>query len=118
VCLSNYVKQTVKKHYPLKDEDLATLFNAIDLRRFDPTGKPTERQQTRGELEIGTDKTIALIVAHDFHRKGLREAILALAKVQDQRLVLLVVGKDSEGPYRRQAISVGVDEQVIFAGAA
>jgi len=117
LCLSNYVKQTVKKHYPVKDEDLATLFNAIDLRRFDPNGKPTERAQTRHELQIGADKTIALMVAHDFHRKGLREAITALAKVQDPRLVLLVVGKDSEGPYRRHAIAMGVDEQVIFAGA-
>src|SRR5207237_4004179 len=107
LCLSNYVKQTVKKHYPMKDEDLVTLFNAIDLRRFDPNGKPVERQQTRQELGIGTDKTVALMVAQDFHRKGLREAILALAKAQETKLVLLVVGKDSQGPFRRQAIAAG-----------
>ena len=117
ICLSNYVKQTVRKHYPLKDEDLATLFNAIDLRRFDPTTRSDTRPQTRQELNIKPDKVIALMVAQDFHRKGLREAILALAKVKDEHLVLVVVGKGSAGPYRRQAITLGVDQQIIFAGA-
>ena len=117
ICLSNYVKQTVRKHYPLKDEDLATLFNAIDLRRFDPTTRSDTRPQTRQELNIKPDKVIALMVAQDFHRKGLREAILALAKVKDEHQALVVVGKGSAGPYRRQAITLGVDQQIIFAGA-
>src|SRR5205085_1968559 len=89
----------------------------IDLRQFDPTPRTDTRQQTRQELGIKPDKTIALMVAQDFHRKGLREAIMALAKVKDDRLVLLVVGKGLAGPYRRQAIANGVDSQVIFAGA-
>ncbi len=49
-------------------------------------------------------------------RKGLREAILATAQIQDPRLVLLVVGKQDPAPFRRLAEEKGVAGQVIFAG--
>ena len=40
------------------------------------------------------DAVVGLIIAQRFGRKGLREAIEALARIGEQRLVLLVVGKD------------------------
>jgi UDP-glucose:(heptosyl)LPS alpha-1,3-glucosyltransferase len=116
LCLSDYVRQTLRKHYPLKDEDMPTLFNAVDLRHFDPSVKSDARERLRRELEIGPEKVIALIVAQDFHRKGLRETIMALSRAQEPKLTLVVVGRGATGPYRRVAISMGVELQVIFAG--
>src|SRR5205807_633808 len=41
LCLSDYVKATVRRRYPsLSDHCLATLFNAVDLAKFDPAARP------------------------------------------------------------------------------
>jgi UDP-glucose:(heptosyl)LPS alpha-1,3-glucosyltransferase len=116
LCLSDYVKQTVRRRYALPDERLATLFNAVDLHRFDPNRIPGAGQDLRYRLGIGPANVVALMIAQDFERKGLREAIEAVARLGNPRLVLLVVGKPSPDKYAALARRVGVAEQVVFAG--
>src|SRR5436190_6810659 len=66
--LSDYVKQFVTKHYPgLSDAKLQKLFNSVDLRRFEP----------REAREKSSDEVVALIIAQDFARKGVPQAIEA-----------------------------------------
>ena len=117
LCLSEYVKRTVVEHYPLSADRLVTLFNAIDLEKFDPAARPDAGLAVRQRFGIGSEKIVALIIAQDFARKGLREAIVAMSQTRDERLVLLVVGKEDPAPYRRVAEDNGVARQVIFAGA-
>jgi UDP-glucose:(heptosyl)LPS alpha-1,3-glucosyltransferase len=57
------------------------------------------------------------MIAQDFARKGLREAIAALAAATDPRLVLLVVGKQDPSAYRKLAVEHAVSDRVIFAGS-
>jgi UDP-glucose:(heptosyl)LPS alpha-1,3-glucosyltransferase len=104
-CLSDYVKHSIENFYPLPADRLVTLFNAVDLQKFQP-GK-----SSRAELGIGADKQVALMVAQDFERKGLRQALAAIAAAHDPRLLLLVVGRDKPDAYR------GITEQVKFIGA-
>ena len=40
ICLSNYVKRSVQRYYPRNEADLVTLFNAVDLQRYDPHAHP------------------------------------------------------------------------------
>jgi UDP-glucose:(heptosyl)LPS alpha-1,3-glucosyltransferase len=111
LCLSEYVKGTVRKHYPgLSEDRLATLFNAVDLARFDPA------KGRRSEIRL--DAVMGLMVAQDFERKGLREAITALARIkeEDSPVMLQVVGKPDPKPYIELARSLGVEEDVIFEG--
>jgi UDP-glucose:(heptosyl)LPS alpha-1,3-glucosyltransferase len=112
LCLSEYVKGTVRKHYPgLPADRLAILFNAVDLRKLDPsTNQPRPLPPFQG------DAVVALMVAQDFERKGLREAITALASAKEPRLALVVVGKPDPAPYRRLSESLGVADRVHFAG--
>jgi UDP-glucose:(heptosyl)LPS alpha-1,3-glucosyltransferase len=116
LCLSNYVRRSLAEHYTLPDSRLATLFNAIDLARFDPAARPEARAAERQRLGIDPHKIVALLLANDFERKGLREAIRATAKVRDARLTLLVAGKQNPKPYRALATKEGV-EQIVFAGS-
>ena len=40
LCLSEYIKRDVRRHYPqLPDSRLVTLFNAVDLEKFDPAAR-------------------------------------------------------------------------------
>lgn len=116
LCLSEYVKRVVRRHYELPEQNLATLFNAVDLHRFDPAADAEARSEARGRLGIGPEKVLGLMIAQDFARKGLREAILATGRLSDTRFVLVVVGRQEPGTYRELAQRTGVSDQVIFAG--
>ena len=116
LCLSEYIKATVRRQYKLPDEKLATLFNAVDLVKFDPGRMPEAGDLTRVKFGIDADCVVALMIAQDFQRKGLSEAIDALTGV-DRRLVLFVVGKQKTAVYQKRAMRAGVADRVIFAGA-
>ena len=117
LCVSDMVKQTARAHYALPEEKLVTLFNAVDPARFDPAARPDVGVEVRRRFGIGPDKVVALVVAQDFRRKGVGPAIEALARVNDPRLVLLVVGKPDPRAYQLLAAKLGVSDRVIFAGA-
>ena len=117
LCVSDMVRRTGRQHFPaLPEEKLVTLFNAVDPDRFDPDARPQAGQDVRRQFGIGQDKVVALVVAQDFKRKGLRPAIEAIAQVRDDRLVLLVVGKPDPRPYKQLAERLGVSRRVVFAG--
>jgi UDP-glucose:(heptosyl)LPS alpha-1,3-glucosyltransferase len=116
LCLSEYIKSSVREHYRLPGNQLATLFNAVDLRKFDPAMRPAVGEAIRATLGLSPDRVMALIIAQDFGRKGLAEAILALEKA-DERITLVVVGKQKTGTYAQLAKRAGVGNRVIFAGA-
>jgi len=104
LCLSEYVKGFAVKHYPLPAQRMATLFNAVDLARFEPV---------RAE-HVGTT---ALIIANDYERKGLEQVIRALAIVGPLNLKLDVVGKEEPGKYDVLAKDLEVADAVAFLGA-
>ena len=40
LCLSEYIQKSIRTHYPTDGLRLATLFNAVDLKKFDPSERP------------------------------------------------------------------------------
>lgn len=117
LCLSEYVKRSVRAWYDLPDDRLATLFNAVDLARFNPAARPDAGREVRRRLGLADDRIVGLMIAQDFERKGLREALAATAVVDEPRFALVVVGKQDPAPYRRLAERHGVAGRVVFAGA-
>jgi len=118
LCLSEYVRRTVRSRYPLKEDHLPILFNGVDLRTFDPKRNPEAGAGVRTQLGIAHDAVLAVIIAQDFHRKGLDTAIAAVARVPDGRLKLIVVGRDYATPYEKLASRLGAEKRVFFVGAA
>lgn len=117
LALSEYVKRTIRTHYPdLPDSMLATLFNAVDLRRFDPDRDPQARQAIRTELGIADDDVLGLFIGQDYVRKGLREALKAMDQVTDDRLKLAVVGRADRSGLARQAVRQQRSQRVRFVG--
>lgn len=114
LCLSDYVKKSIPRFYTLPQDHLATLFNAVDLNRFQADA--SRREQDRLELKIPAERIVALMVAQDFARKGLTEAISALKELNDNRLLLLVVGGDNPSRFARLAKMQNVAGQIRFIG--
>lgn len=117
LCLSHYVMKNLQRHFTLPSEQLATLFNAVDLARFDRDHLSQAGEELRARLSIGPDDVVALMIANDFERKGLRQAIEAIGKAADPRLRLIVAGKQNPRPYRAMAAALA-SERVLFVGQA
>lgn len=100
LALSDYVKRSVREHYPLPDDRLATLFNAVDLERFAPSPA------------LSHDYVNGLFIGQDFERKGLMQALLAASMLKEARLKITVVGR--RDPHFRPPADAGA--QVSFAG--
>ncbi len=102
LALSDYVKSAITRFYQLPEKRLLRLFNGVDLAKFVPT------------IRDASERIEALIIAQDFERKGLRFAIEAMARVNDARLRLTVVGRDRPGEY--QKLAARLKANVHFAG--
>ncbi|MEO6436468.1 MAG: glycosyltransferase, partial [Tepidisphaeraceae bacterium] len=87
LCLSDYVKAEVLRHYPtFPAQRFATLFNAVDLDRFQPAATRPTRDYVNG-----------LFIGQDFERKGLMAALLAASMLKEPRLKITVVGRRNPG---------------------
>ena len=117
LCLSQYIREAARRHYPIDERRLPVLLNGVDLARFDPQENARIRVQVRSRLGLTREHVAALIIAQDFERKGLTEAIEAVAKVGDERLRLVVIGKPDPAAYRRLAERLGIAGRIIFAGS-
>jgi UDP-glucose:(heptosyl)LPS alpha-1,3-glucosyltransferase len=83
IALSQYVKKSIRPNYPsLAEDGVRTLFNAVDLDRFEPASPP-KRDYVNG-----------LFIGQDFERKGLPAALTAVSMLKNDRLKLTVVGKN------------------------
>jgi UDP-glucose:(heptosyl)LPS alpha-1,3-glucosyltransferase len=105
--LSNYVTGFIREYYPLPPNRVVRLFNAVDLDRFTPAEPDAQRDPSQPWVN-------ALMIAQDYERKGLREAIGAVAKAGQERLRLLVVGKEDPAAYAALAKELGVGDRVVF----
>ena len=122
ICLSNYIKQSIQTHYQLPPDRLKLVYNGIDLARFTP-GDPNP--EIRRKYNIPHDAPLALMIANDFHRKGLMETLLALKIRQEiatekkhpfQPIHLLVAGKEDPQKYQSHARVFEIADQVHFIG--
>ncbi|MBI1347388.1 glycosyltransferase [bacterium] len=116
ISLSSYVQTAIRQFYRLPEDRHACLFNAVDLQRFDPAATHSAGTTWRQSLGCSDQDVLALMIAQDFARKGLSEAIAAVAQVPDPRLKLVVVGKPDPTAWQQQAQSLGVTHRVIFSG--
>ena len=91
ICISDMVRQDVRRFYNVPDKKLVTIYNGIDLEDFSIQNS-AKRSQVRQKLQIPRDALTYVFVGSGFKRKGLETAILALPESAH----LIVVGKDKE----------------------
>ncbi|HEY9724114.1 MAG TPA: glycosyltransferase family 4 protein, partial [Oscillatoriaceae cyanobacterium] len=102
------------RHY---DADPARVFAepwGIDFEEFRPDAVARARMRSTWEVDDGT--RVVLLVANEFHRKGLGPLLEALALLDRRDLVLAVAGRADTAPYRALAERLGVAARVRFLG--
>jgi UDP-glucose:(heptosyl)LPS alpha-1,3-glucosyltransferase len=110
IAVTDEVKQDLIEVYGLEDERIRVIAPAIDTDAFAAAKPGTMRAQ----LGLGAEP-VALFVGHDFQRKGLADAIEAVAALDSVHLV--VVGNGRRDSFERQAALSGIGDRVHFVGA-
>ena len=115
ICISQMVRDDVRRHFALPEDRLHVIYNAVDPREFSPAVRGN-RAATRAGLGLADGHVAFLLVGSGYARKGVATAIRALARLPAEAR-LVVVGKDkSPARYRRLAQRQGVAARVVFAG--
>lgn len=98
-------------------ERVVAIPNALDLRRLH-AAKPYD---LRGELGLGSETRLAVLVASLRRDKGIEVMLDAVRRIARDRLHVAIVGGDGEPAYaaemRARAVSIGVADRVSFLGS-
>ena len=117
IAVSKQVRDSLAQRYGLEAAAITVIPNGVDASAFEPAGLSRRRAAARAAWNL-RDETVFLLVAGNFHLKGVATAIRALARPElaAARAHLLVVGGDEPAPYRALAERLGVALRVTFAG--
>jgi len=116
IACSNLVKRELMKYYRVPEHDIVVIPNGVDVKEFHPGNRERFRDGVRQEYGIKKEEIVLLFVGHEFTRKGLETIVRSLPILDDSRIKVLVCGGDRTEKFRRLALSLNVDQQVIFAG--
>ena len=122
--LSHYVAGQFKRHYDIAAERIRVIANAVNVENIT---KPTQSDQLRTnwlkEFKAAdpAKAIIFLFGANNFRLKGLPSVLKAVRMIKSDangaRVCLVVAGNGKIAKYKKLAESLGVSDNVFFAGA-
>lgn len=112
LAVTDEVRRDLLKVHGVSEDRIEVQPNPVDIQSF----RTARRGSLRDAIGIGDDVPLALFVGHGFQRKGLADAIAALAGLDD-RTHLAVVGGGDADPYSKLALELGTRDRVHFVGA-
>jgi len=113
ICNAEMVKQEIIDTFAVPASKITVIYNAVDQQRFAP---PSHQDfiALRQQWQIPLDATCFVFVGSGFERKGLAQAIKAIAP-SDRHLI--VIGKDKEASrYQNLAKTLGCEARIHFFG--
>lgn len=113
VAISKMVRDHMRTFFRIPDERIDVVYNGVDVDRFRP-GRNRAIRESLG----WPDRTIFLLVAHNFRLKGLETLIRSMAKLtkKDKSIGLVVLGSGKQRPFERLAKKLGCEDFVRFVG--
>ncbi len=118
VAISDMVKQDMLNYYHVPEKSIAVVYNGVNTEHFHPRTRRF-REEIRRRHRIGNEWVI-LFVSNNFRMKGLSFLIEALGRIKKAGrppFKLLVLGRDRQDSYLRQARGRGISDEVVFVGS-
>jgi UDP-glucose:(heptosyl)LPS alpha-1,3-glucosyltransferase len=116
VCNSEMVRDEIIAHFNVPADRLHVIYSGVDTEAFHPRLRDEHRASIREQYAVPADAPLFLFVGSGFLRKGVVQALSALAR-QPPSAHLLVVGYDRKARrFERQARALGIDNRVRFVG--
>ncbi len=117
IAVSAMVRDQIAARHGLDARRITVIHNGVETGRFAPSDLATRRAAARAAWRL--DGTLVfLLVANNFHLKGVTGAVRALARLAGDlpHARLAVVGSGDPTPYKRLARFLGVADRVRFLG--
>lgn len=114
IAVSRGTARELQEFYGVAADRIRVVPNGVDHAVFRPAADAPARAALRTSLGVPASAFIALFCGGDWERKGLRDAIDAIAGMPDA--LLCVVGRGDEVAMRAHAASRGAAAQVRFVG--
>jgi UDP-glucose:(heptosyl)LPS alpha-1,3-glucosyltransferase len=115
-CNSHMVRDALHARHGVPEARLVVIENGVDLERFRPALRASERARVRAEVGAGAEVPVWLLVGSELHRKGCDTALRALAAGGPREAELWVCGRDEPRAWRALAERLGVGARVRFLG--
>jgi UDP-glucose:(heptosyl)LPS alpha-1,3-glucosyltransferase len=118
LCTSQREVDDLARLYDVPREILHVIPNGFDGSLFSPERRAEQRDQMRRTIGAREDDIVVLIVANEWHRKGLGTLIEAVAALNDPRVRLDLVGLRSPEDYQPLAQRLGLASQMHWHGSS
>lgn len=117
VAVSRFVGEHLIQRYGISADKIAYVPNGVALERFAPARLAPLRAPMRASLGLGQE-LLCLAVARNPRLKGVDTSLRALAELRQQGMAvrLLLAGSEPDGAMVELARSLGVADEVVFAG--
>ncbi len=113
---SQMVADEIASHFGYPRERIHPIPNGIDLARFDEASLARLRGETRRRLGIPEHRKALVIVGSGYERKGVAQAIEALARSKTGAALLVIGHEKRVSRYRAIAKRLGIADDVRFLG--
>jgi UDP-glucose:(heptosyl)LPS alpha-1,3-glucosyltransferase len=116
IAVSQGTARELQEFYGVRPDRITVVPNGVDGTVFHPSADAGARRALRDRLSLPFAEFVALFVGGDWERKGVRDAIAAIAGLADTRLVIL--GTGDTAAMRAHAARCGAEHQVMFPGTS
>jgi UDP-glucose:(heptosyl)LPS alpha-1,3-glucosyltransferase len=116
LCTSQREVDDLNRLYRVPREILHVVPNGYDGGLFSPVGRARDRADMRRSIGATADDVVVLIVANEWHRKGLGVLIEAVGALNDPRVRLDLVGMRAPDDYRPLAQRLGLAARLHWHG--
>jgi UDP-glucose:(heptosyl)LPS alpha-1,3-glucosyltransferase len=114
IAVSRGTARELNEFYGVPERLISVVPNGVDHAVFQQAPDAEARHALRAELSLPSGAFVVLFCGGDWERKGLRDAIDAVAGMPDT--LLCVVGRGDEVAMRDHARQRGAESQVRFVG--
>lgn len=118
LCTSQREVDDLRRFYDVAPELLHIAPNGYDGAAFSAERRRAERDEMRQHIGASSEDKVVLLVANEWHRKGLGPLIRAVKMLDDASVRIDLVGSKSPADYLGLAASLGLGERVFWHGAS
>jgi glycosyltransferase involved in cell wall biosynthesis len=101
-------------HYYGRTEGISVIYNGLDPERFSPLRRAELRCPARQAFGLVETDFALLLIGNDWKNKGLLCFLRAAGATGNQRLKVLVAGRDNPAPFKADIERLGLSSRVSF----
>jgi UDP-glucose:(heptosyl)LPS alpha-1,3-glucosyltransferase len=117
ICTSHREADDLAELYGVDPALMTVLPDPFDPGQFNIGRRVRHRAEARARMGLEDGEIALLFVANELHRKGFAQALGALAKLDDHRVTLHLVGRTPPTAYAATIERLGLSGRVAYHGA-